>query len=226
MHRTFCFCLLTVLTANGALAQTRSVSVKGSFRDRLGPMAIDRMALGQGGLSDEPMWDSRVVEIRALHPRIIRLFVQEYFDLLPRRGQYHFETLDRSVDAIQKTGAEPLLCLCFKPRVLFPEVNHDIVEPNDYDEWDQLISRLVQHYRERRAKIRFWEVANEPDLGESGGCPYRFQPPSYVRYYRHTAAAILRADPEARVGGPALASARSPILPVLLDSCLKEHDPL
>jgi xylan 1,4-beta-xylosidase len=226
MQRILCFCLLTFLTADDALAQTRSVSVKGSFRDRLGPMAIDHMALGQGGLADEPMWDSRVAEIRALHPQIIRLFVQEYFDLLPKRGQYHFESLDRSVDTILKTGAQPLLCLCFKPRVLFPKINHEIVEPNDYEEWDQLITRLVQHCHERRVKIRFWEVANEPDLGESGGCPYRFQPQSYVRYYRHTAAAILRADPQARVGGPALASAHSPILPALLDACWKDKDPL
>jgi hypothetical protein len=69
-------------------------------------------------------------------------------------------------------------------------------------------------------------VANEPDLGESGGCPYRFRPESYVRYYRHTAAAILRADPDARIGGPAVASVRSPILPALLDACQQEKLPL
>ncbi len=39
----------------------------------------------------------------------------------------------------------------------------------------------------------------------------------YVRYYRHTAVAILRADPSALVGGPALANVRSPILPALLE---------
>src|SRR4029077_3371819 len=104
----------------------------------------------------------------------------EYFDLLPKRGQYHFETLDRSVDTILKTGAKPLMCICFKPRVLFPDINHDVVEPNDYEEWERLISNLVKHYRDRppqgAAGIRFWEVANEPDIGESGGCPYRFQP--------------------------------------------------
>ena len=64
------------------------------------------------------------------------------------------------------------------------------------------------------------------DIGESGGTPYRFQPESYVRYYRHTAAAILRADPEARVGGPALAGVRSPILPALLDACATTNTPL
>ena len=66
--------------------------------------------------------------------------------------------------------------------------------------------------------IRYWEVGNEPDIGEDGGCPYRFKPDSYVRYYQHTVAAILRADPKARVGGPAVANVRSPLLPALLDA--------
>ena len=64
--------------------------------------------------------------------------------------------------------------ICFKPRALFPEINHDIVEPNDYAAWEELLVALVRHYRERSANIRYWEVANEPDLGEDGGCPYRF----------------------------------------------------
>lgn len=44
------------------------------------------MALGQGGLSGEPMWEQRLAESRALHPRLIRLFVQEYFGVPPRFG--------------------------------------------------------------------------------------------------------------------------------------------
>jgi hypothetical protein len=201
-------------------------SVRVSFGQRLGPLNIDRMALGQGGLSDNPMWESRIAEIRALRPGLIRLFIQEYFQLLPAKGQDHFETLDRSVDTILKTGARPLMCICFKPKVLFPTVDQDRVEPEDYEEWERLIFSMVQHYKTRGAGIRYWEVGNEPDIGESGGCPYRFQPGSYVRYYRHTAAAILRADPEASVGGPALANVRSPILPALLDACDDGKTPL
>jgi xylan 1,4-beta-xylosidase len=220
--------LLMVLLADVSVVhgQPREVSVQVSMGERLGALEIDRMALGQGGLSAEPMWDSRIAEVRALRPRLIRLFIQEYFRLLPERGRDHFETLDRSVDAILKAGAKPLMCICFKPTVLFPAVDHDIVTPNDDGEWERLVSSLVQHYRERNAGIRYWEVANEPDIGESGGCPYRFGPESYVRYYRRTAAAILRADPEARVGGPALANARSPILPALLDACEQDKTPL
>src|SRR6266851_2594345 len=57
--------------------------------ERLGPLQIDHMALGQGGLSEQPMWDDRVNEVRMLHPRMVRLFIQEYFDLMPAPGKYH-----------------------------------------------------------------------------------------------------------------------------------------
>jgi hypothetical protein len=207
-------------------AQTEPIAVKVSLEQRLGPLEMDRFALGQGGLSEEPMWDGRIAEVRALRPRVIRLFIQEYFDLLPARDRYHFTTLDRSVDTILQAGATPLMCICFKPRVLFPVVNQDIVEPNDYEQWEKLISTLVRHYAERNSGIRYWEIANEPDIGEDGGCPYRFKPDSYCRYYQHTVAAILRADPKALVGGPALANSGSPILPALLGFCSQQKVPL
>jgi hypothetical protein len=216
--------MVWLTTILGSQAQNAQVEVH--FPDRLGPMQMGHMALGQGGLSDETMWGDRVAEIRALHPKLIRLFVQEYFNLLPEAGRYHFETLDRSVDAILSAGAKPLLCLCFKPRLLFPQVDQDIVEPRDYDAWEKLIEALVKHYRDRKAGIQYWEIANEPDIGEDGGCPYRFKPQNYVRYYQHTAAAVLRADPSAHVGGPALASSHSALLPALLGFCETNSVPL
>jgi len=222
--------LLIVITMRVCLtpaqAQPEPVSLSVSLGERLGPLHIDRFALGQGGLSEDPMWDNRIAEIRALRPKVIRLFIQEYFDLLPARERYDFTTLDRSVDTIRKAGAEPLMCICFKPRVLFPTIDQDIVEPNDYDPWERLIFHLVRHTKERGSGIRYWEVGNEPDIGEDGGCPYRFKPDSYCRYYQHTVAAILRADSGALVGGPALAYWGSPLLPALLDLCSREKTPL
>jgi len=218
--------LAAVLLVGAMSAQTRSASVRLDFSRNLGPLEIDRFALGQGGLSEEPMWEDRAAEIRALRPRLIRLFVQEYFDLMPAPGRYNFDSLDRSVDLILRTGAKPLLSIAFKPAALFPVVDQDVVEPNDYKAWDELIYTMVRHYKQRGSGIRYWEVANEPDIGEDGGCPYRFKPDSYVRYYRHTAAAILRADPDAYVGGPALANYRSPILPALLEAAAAGAAPL
>jgi xylan 1,4-beta-xylosidase len=213
-------------SASQQAQQGSPASLKLDFARKLGPMQIERVGLGQGGLSPNPMWDDRAVEIRALNPGMIRLFVQEYFDLLPERGRYHFDTLDRSVDVIRSTGATPLLSIAFKPKVLFPEVNQDIVEPNDYQAWEELIYRVVLHHKERGSGIRYWEVSNEPDIGEDGGCPYRFKPDSYVRYYEHTVRAALKADPSVRVGGPALANVKSPILPALLEAANAGRVPL
>ena len=136
------------------------------------------------------MWADRVSEIRDLHPRVIRLFIQEYFDLLPEHGHYHWQTLDESVDLIRKTGATPLMNIDFKPKVLYPTVDEKIVDPTSYEEWDQLIYNMVRHYKERGSGIRYWEVSNEPDIGENGGCPYLFTPENYTRYYQHTVGAV------------------------------------
>jgi len=189
-------------------------------------MKMEQMALGQGGLSEEPMLSKRIPEIRALHPKIIRLFVSEYYDVLPEKEKYHFTTLDSTVNNILATGAKPFMSLCLKPKLFFPVIDQDIVEPNDYTAWEQFVYDIVRHYIDKGAGIKYWEVGNEVDIGEDGGTPYRFKPESYARYYKHTVAAILRADPDALVGGPALASYTSPILPALLQACSKEKLPL
>jgi len=223
-----CIPLIALLAAAAlpGMAQNRTIPLRLNLNDTMGPLEMDRFALGQGGLSEEPMWADRAVEIRALHPRVIRLFIQEYFDLLPERGRYHWEKLDESVDLIVKTGAKPMMNIDFKPKLLYPVVDQKIVDPASYEEWEQLIYSMVRHYKERGSGIRYWEVANEPDIGEDGGCPYLFTPENYTRYYQHTVAAILRADPDARVGGPALAHYRSPILPALLSFASDGKAPL
>ena len=109
-------------------AQTRTATLTLDYSKNLGPMEMNHIALGQGGLSPYPMWDDRIAEIRTLHPKLIRLFVQEYFDVfLPR--PLHFETLDQSVDEIVQAGATPLMAIAIKPKVLFPKIDQDIVDP-------------------------------------------------------------------------------------------------
>lgn len=220
------YILIAICLSSIAASQDRTAMVRLDFNQKLGPLEMHKMGLAQGGLSDESMFEDRIPEIRALAPELIRIFVQEYYGLLPQAGKYDFSKLDRTIDAVTRTGATPLMSIDIKPHVLFPVIDENVVEPNDYPQWEELIFQLVRHYKERGTGIRYWEVANEPDMGEAGGCPYRFEPNNYVRYYQHTAAAILRADPEARVGGPALANWKSPILPALLDAAARDDVPL
>jgi len=209
-----------------AFAQTGPVRITVDASKAAEAMEIDRFGLGQGGLADTPMWEQRIPEIRSLRPRLIRLFLQEYFDVYPRKGVFRWEKLDASVHAILETGAQPLMCIAIKPKLLFPAVDQDIVEPNNYTEWSELIYQMVKHYGDKGWSIKYWEVANEPDIGEDGGCPSRFTAENYPRFYEQTAKAVLRADPAAKVGGPALAYSKSPILPALLAYCSSHSVPL
>jgi xylan 1,4-beta-xylosidase len=214
-------CTQSPATGAGSVALTVDTS------HSMGSIDLTRYALGQGGLSDQPMFDSEVDQVLQLHPQTIRLFVQEYFNLYPAHGKYHWTTLDKSIETILATGARPLMCLCFKPKVLFPKIDDKIVQPNSYPEWEQLIEHLVRHCNvEKKYGIQYWEVGNEVDIGESGGSPYRFTPDEYTEFYKHTVDAIRQADPQAKVGGPALANYRSPIGSALIKYCGAGKAPL
>ena len=205
---------------------SRTATLRLHFDEPLGPLEIDRFGLGQGGLSSDSMLESRVAEIRALHPRLIRFWLQEYFNPLPAVGEYRFEEIDRQLEVLLRAGATPLVSLNFKPAVLFPEIDENVIDPTDYVGWEELIFRLVQRYADRGLAGWYWEVIGESDCGEGGGCAYLATPETYPRFYGHTAAAILRADPTARVGGPGLGCGRSPILPALLAHCTEQKVPL
>jgi xylan 1,4-beta-xylosidase len=191
------------------------------------PIDLTKYALGQGGLSEKPMFDSHIEALAQLHPQTIRLFVQEFFDLYPQPGRYHWQTLDKVIQTVLATGAKPILCLCFKPRALYPTIDQRKVNPTDYAQWEKLIFKLVKHCNEeKKFGVQYWEIGNEVDIGEAGGCPYLFEPEDYVRYYVRTAKAILRADKTAKIGGPALAGYNSDIGTVLMRHCAQNEAPL
>jgi hypothetical protein len=85
---------------------------------------------------------------------------------------------------------------------------------------------MVRHYKDRGSGIIYWEVGNEVEIVSGGGTPYHFTPENYPPYYQHTVKAVLRADPEARMGGPALAHFKDPILPAWLTFCEKTRTPV
>jgi hypothetical protein len=219
--------ILVLLIAMITAAWPQEVGVLVDAAAAKEPMEIGRYGLGQGGLSDDPMFEMHREDIRSLKVRMIRLFIQEYFNVYPNHGVYNWKVLDRSVDNIRQTGAQPLMSICIKPRVLYPVIDETKVDPSSYAEWERLIYQMVRHYNvEKKYGIKYWEVFNEPDIGERGGSPSLFNAENYCRYYEHTARAILRADPTVKVGGPALANYSHPILKALLAHVAEKHVPL
>jgi hypothetical protein len=185
------------------------------------------LALGQGGLQSDPMIRSHLKEIRQLRPRTVRLFLSEYYRIYPNHSTYDWSRLDLELESVRATGARPILALAMKPPVLYPEVDHFIVHPNNYDEWEQLCAALAQHCRTSKFEVAAWEVCNEPDIGESGGTPHFFRSADdYNQFYERTVKGILRGDPDAQVGGPAVANVDSFLVEGLIRHCAENDVPL
>jgi xylan 1,4-beta-xylosidase len=133
--------------------------------------------------------------------------------------RYDWTRLDAIMDELTRPGIEPFVQASFMPRALSsqPEpytpvlvktgLPRDMVSggafypPKDYRKWEALIEAWARHSGERygvdRASTWLWELWNEPES------PYwRGTKEEYFKLYDHFAAAVKRALPKARVGGP------------------------
>ncbi len=128
---------------------------------------------------------------------------------------------------MRATGARPALSLAMKSPALYPKVDHFLVHPNNYDEWERLCEAMARHCREAGFEVAAWEVCNEPDIGENGGTPHFFRNAAdYNEFYTRTVTGLLRGDPQAQVGGPAVASADSFLVEGLIGHCATNQVPL
>ncbi len=187
---------------------------------------IGRFGLGQGGFTNNAQFDSHIQDLKNLNHKYLRIFVQNYFDVYPAHNVYNWELLDKMVKTILATGAKSILCICIKPKVLFPKNDDNIIHPYNYKEWDKLIFEMVKHYK--KMGVNMWEVLNESDAGEWGGAPYHTKPKDYAIFYEHIARAVKKADPKAKIGGPAVSNASkegSKITPYLLQYCSEKNLP-
>jgi len=127
---------------------------------------------------------------------------------------YDWKIVDRIFDTFQQAGVKPLVEIGFMPEALsthpqpyrhnFP--NGSIYTgwaytPKDYQKWAELVFQFTKHLRDRygnaEVKTWLWEIWNEPDIDYWKGTPEE-----YFKLYDYSADAVLRALPNAKVGGP------------------------
>ena len=131
---------------------------------------------------------------------------------------YHWEIVDRIFDTYVERGIKPLAQLSFMPEAL--SIKPDLYRhhwkpgddygdiytgwtspPNDYNKWAELVYQWVKHCVERYGSEEvlswYWELWNEPDSPYFDG-----DVAEYCKLYDYSSAAIRRALPGARVGGP------------------------
>jgi hypothetical protein len=193
----------------------------------LGPLEWWRHAPGQGGINAVPLPEKVVAGSRVLQPRRIRIFLQEFFRVYPERGRFDWSRLDPYMDALARTGAKVVAALTIKPQPLFPAIDQAVWQPNAVEEWQQVVYALVRRCSVEKPVVTHWEIGNETDIGEDGGCPYLIpDPEDYTAFYRMTIQPILKAFPEAKVGGPAACWADNEPLPGFVERCRDSGTPL
>jgi xylan 1,4-beta-xylosidase len=147
---------------------------------------------------------------------------------------YSWTIVDKIFDTFNAAGVKPLVEIGFMPEALstHPQpYRHNFPHgelftgwaypPKDYQKWSELVFHFVRHLRKRygdaEVKTWLWEVWNEPDIGYWKGTPEE-----YFKLYDFSVDAVLRALPDARIGGPDSTGPASPKAAEFLRSFL-EH---
>ena len=146
---------------------------------------------------------------------------------------YNWKIIDQIFDTYQATGITPFVEIGFMPQALSrdPEPyrhnwpkNFDTgwaYPPENEQEWSDLVYNWVRHLVERYGASQVtgweWEVWNEPDIFYWHGTV-----DEYNKFYDYTVAAVRRALPNARVGGPATTGPANPRAAAFLRAFL-EH---
>ncbi|MCX8038315.1 MAG: beta-xylosidase, partial [Candidatus Sumerlaeia bacterium] len=140
------------------------------------------------------------------------------------RPIYSWTIVDRIFDAYRQRGLRPYVQFGFMPKALSSQPEPYTPKrvdsgnpsgmvsggayypPKDYRKWEMLVEAWVRHCVERYGRAEaenwYWELWNEPNIGYWKGTPEEF-----FRLYDHTAAALKRVLPNARIGGPETAGA-------------------
>lgn len=135
---------------------------------------------------------------------------------------YYWNIIDSIFDTYVARGMHPLVQIGFMPEALSthptpyqhrwtPTAKYDEIytgwayPPKDYNKWRELVYQWVKHCRERYGDAEvarwYWEVWNEPVDYFKG----TFE--EYCKLYDYAADGLLRALPNAVVGGPHTAGA-------------------
>lgn len=132
---------------------------------------------------------------------------------------YDWSIVDSIFDTYVERGIKPFVEIGFMPEGLSPHPEDypknidpksmvrvdggQAYPPKDYDEWEELVYWWIRHsikrYGEEEVLSWYFEVWNEPNI-----LYWKGTREEYFKLYDYSVAAIKRALPDARVGGPSI----------------------
>ncbi len=127
---------------------------------------------------------------------------------------YNWQYIDKLFDYLLRINIRPFVEFGFMPSDLASGTKTifwwkaNVTKPKSYERWTDLISSLVQHWKDRygeeEVKKWYFEVWNEPDLrGFFDGTQA-----DYFELYTHTVRAVKSVSSAYRVGGPATSAVK------------------
>ena len=149
---------------------------------------------------------------------------------------YYWDILDSIFDTYLNNGVRPYVEIGFMPEALSvnpepyrhfwdPSLPYSKVytgwacPPDDYKKWGDLVYNWVLHcvdrYGEEEVNQWYWETWNEPNINYWQGTREEF-----FKLHDYAIEAVLRAFPEARVGGPDVAGHGGSFMRDFIDHCL------
>ncbi len=158
------------------------------------------------------------------------------------RPIYDWRGIDRIFDTDVERGVRPYVQIGFMPLALSRKPDpyrHEwrpglpyaeiftgwAYPPADYGKWEELVYQWALHCLERYGKEEvatwYWETWNEANIGYWKGTPDEF-----FTLHDHAVAAVRRALPSARVGGPDMAGSDPKFLRSFIEHVFDKSTPL
>jgi xylan 1,4-beta-xylosidase len=149
---------------------------------------------------------------------------------------YDWTIVDKIFSTYLERGVRPYAQIGFMPKELSrkpepyqhnwsPRARYEEIftgwayPPRDYNKWQELVyqwaTHCVEKYGSEEVERWYWETWNEPNIGYWQGTPEEFH-----ELHDHAIAAVRRALPTARVGGPDVAGDGGRFMKDFLRHCL------
>lgn len=156
---------------------------------------------------------------------------------------YNWKVVDRIFDSYLERGVRPYAQIGFMPEALStkpepyrhewrPGLPYDRVftgwsyPPKDYDKWEELVFRWVEHCVQRYGKEEveswYWQTWNEANIGGVNRPGYfTGSDEEFHKLHDYAIAGVRRALPSARVGGPDSAGSGGRWTREFLEHCIR-----
>jgi hypothetical protein len=100
----------------------------------LGRLDMRCHAAGIGGIHSMPPPKPAADAMARLKPRLVRIFLQEFFYIYSGNAVYDWSKMDAYMEAVHSMGGDIMASICIKPKALYPEINESIWMPRDVSE--------------------------------------------------------------------------------------------